>query len=192
VHDFVDQRVGQARPSGVDAMTHNGGGVRVGGDHDPAPWARATVLPWWQRLGCRMYPKAQQVLMTAAGGGRNGRRARLWQVAWQQCSDTTGREVRVCHGPPGTSTWNQMDPRLCGHIPQNWRGRPRVSHAVMVKLMANTTTEAGLRVEAALDPSPYETGQQVSDAELAQVHLDPADCHGDDWNDGIKPRSKHQ
>jgi hypothetical protein len=192
VHDFVAKRVGQALPSGVDEMTQTWGWVRVGVDHDPAQWARATVLQWWQRLGCRMYPPAQQVLMTAEGGGSNGRRARLWQVAWQQFRDTTGLEVRVCHVPPGTSQWNQIEPRLLCHITQNWRGRPLVSHEGMVKLMANTTTEAGLRVEAALDPSPYETGPKVSEAELAHVNLDPADCHGDDWNDGIKPRSKNQ
>jgi hypothetical protein len=59
---------------------------------------------------------------------------------------------------------------LCCHITENWRGRPLVSHEVLVTLIAKTTTEAGLRVEAALDPAPYETGKKVSDAELAQVN----------------------
>jgi len=78
------------------------------------------------------------------------------------------------------------------HITQNWRGRPLVSHEVIVNLIAHTTTEAGLRVEAALDPRAYETGKKVSDATLAQVNLSPADFHGEDWNYVIKPRSKSQ
>jgi hypothetical protein len=60
---------------------------------------------------------------------------------------------------------------------------------VIVNLLANTTTEMGLRVEAALDPNPYETGRKVSDEALAQVNLYPADFHGNDWNYVIKPRN---
>jgi len=74
----------------------------------------------------------------------------------------------------GTSKWNTIAHRLLCHLTQNWRGRPRVSHAVLVNLIANTTTEAGLRVEAALNPSPSETGKKVSDAELAHVNVYPA------------------
>jgi DDE family transposase len=63
-----------------------------------------------------------------------------------------------------------------------------VSHEVIVNLMAKTTTEAGLHVEAALDPAPYETGKKVSDDELTQVNIYPTDFHGTDWHDVIKPR----
>lgn len=192
VHDFVDKRLGKAIPYGVYDMTQNCGWVSVGVDHDTAEFALATMLQWWQRMGCRMYPKAQQVLITADGGGSNGSRSRLWKVELQKFSDTTGLEVSGCHLPPGTSKWNKIEHRLFCHITQNWRGRPLVSHEVIVNLIANTTTEAGLRVEAALDPSPYETGKKVSDAELAHVNLYPADFHGDDWNYVIKPRSKNQ
>jgi hypothetical protein len=113
-------------------------------------------------------------------------------VELQKCSDATGLEVRVCHVPPGTSKWNKIAQRVCCHITQNWRGRPLVSHEVIVHLMANTTTAAGRRVEAAVDPGAYETGKQVSDAALAQVNFYPADFHGDDWHYVIQPRSKSQ
>jgi hypothetical protein len=139
-----------------------------------------------------MYPTAQQLLITADGGGSNGSRSRLWKVELQKFSDATGLEVSVCHFPPGTSKWNKIERRLFCHITQNWRGRPLVSHKVIVNLIANTTTEVGLRVEAALDPRAYETGKKVSDATLAQVNLSPADFHGEDWNYVIKPRSKSQ
>ena len=67
-----------------------------------------------------------------------------------------------------------------------------MSLEVIVNLIANTTTGAGLRVEAALDLNPYETGKKVSDEELAQVNLYPAEFHGNDWNYVIKPRYKNQ
>ena len=192
VPDFLDKRVGQAIPDGVDAMTQNCGWVSVGVDHDPAELAVATVPQWWPRLGQAMYPKAQQVLMTADGGGSNGSRARLWKVALPRLSDTTELDVCVCHVPPGTSTWNTIEHRLLCHLTENWRGRPLVSHAVMVNLMAHTTTEMGLRVVAALDPTSYPTGKKVSDDELAHVNLYPAAFRGDDWNDVIKPSCKNQ
>ena len=132
---------------------------------DTAECAVASVPQWWQRMGQRMYPQAQQVLMTADGGGSNGSRSRLWKVARQTLSDATGLEVSVGHFPPGTSQWNKLEHRLFCHITENWRGRPLVGHEVIVNLIANTTTEAGLRVEAALDPAPYETGKKVSDDE---------------------------
>ena len=192
MHDFLDKHLGKAIPYGVYDMTQNCGWVSVGVDHDTAEFAVATVQQWWQRMGQRMYPQAPQVLMTADGGGSNGSRSRLWKVALQKLSDATGLEVRVCHFPPGTSKWNKIEHRLFCHSTENWRGRPLVSHEVIVKLIANTTTEAGLRVEAALDPSPYETGKKVSDAALAQVNFSPADFHGNDWNYMIKPKGKNQ
>lgn len=192
VHDFVDKHLGQAIPYGVYDMTHNCGGVGVGVDHDTAALAVATVQQWWQRMGPQMYPQAQHVLMTADGGGSHGSRSRLWKVALQRFSDAAGLAVSVCHVPPGTSKWNKIDHRLCCHITENWRGRPLVSQEVIVNRMANTTTAAGRRVEAALDPTPYETGTKVSDGELAQVNRSPADFHGNAWNYVIKPRDEHQ
>ncbi|MGH8065953.1 MAG: ISAzo13 family transposase [Candidatus Entotheonellia bacterium] len=192
VHDFVDKRLGKAIPYGVYDMTHNCGWVSVGVDHDTAAFAVATVQQWWQRMGQQLYPQAQHVLITADGGGSNGSRSRLWKVALQRFSDATGLAVSVCHFPPGTSKWNKIEHRLFCHITENWRGRPLVSQEVIVNLLANTTTAAGLRVEAALDPTPYETGTKVSAAELAQVNLSPAHFHGNDWNYMIKPRDKNQ
>ncbi len=190
VHDFIDKHLGKAIPYGVYDMTQNCAWVSVGVDHDTAEFAVATVQQWWQRMGCHMYPQAQQVLITADGGGSNGSRSRLWKVELQKLSDVTGLEVSVCHFPPGTSKWNKIEHRVFCHITENWRGRPLVSREVIVNLIANTTTDMGLRVEAALDPNPYETGKKVSDEELAQVNLYPADFHGNDWNYVIKPRDR--
>jgi hypothetical protein len=65
-----------------------------------------------------------------------------------------------------------------------------VSYEVVVNLIANTTTRAGLHVEADIDLNLYPTGKKVSDDELAQVNLFQADFHGEDWNYLIKPSSK--
>ena len=53
----------------------------------------------------------------------------------------------------------------------NWRGRPLVSHQVIVELTAATQTHTGLKVRAELDQGRYPLGVKVSDAELAAVPL---------------------
>jgi hypothetical protein len=68
----------------------------------------------------------------------------------------------------------------------NWRGRPLISHEVIVELIAATTTDPGLRVHAELDRGRYPLGVKVSDRELAGVPLRRHDWHGE-WNDAVLP-----
>jgi Rhodopirellula transposase DDE domain len=49
-------------------------------------------------------------------------------------------QVTVCHFPPGTSKWNKIEHRLFSRISMNWRGRPLISHEVIVELIETTTT----------------------------------------------------
>jgi hypothetical protein len=186
VHDFPSQAVGRAIPYGVYDIGANQGWVSVGTDHDTAEFAVATIRRWWQQMGAPSYPGATDLLITADGGGSNSSRSRLWKVALQRFADETGLRVTVCHFPPGTSKWNKIEHRLFAHITQNWRGRPLVSHDVVVNLIGSTTTQTGLSVRAALDPAPYPTKQQVSDEALGRVYLHPATFHGE-WNYAIHP-----
>ena len=82
----------------------------------------------------------------------------------QKLADETGLTISVCHYPPGTSKWNKIEHRLFCHITQNWRGRPLISHAAVVDLIAATTTTSGLTVDCVLDPRRYAKGIKVSDA----------------------------
>ena len=84
-------------------------------------------------------------------------------------------------------TWNKIEHHLFSRITQNWRSRPLTK--VIVNLIANTTTTTGLKVRCQLDPSTYPTGVKVSDAELARVHIERQDFHGD-WNYVIRPSQK--
>ena len=88
--------------------------------------------------------------------------------------------------PPGTSKWNKIEHRLFSYISTNWRGQPLVSLAVIVSLIGSTRTAAGLRVRCELDRGRYPKGQEVSDAEMATVKLEPHRFHGD-WNYTIRP-----
>ncbi|MCE9556990.1 MAG: ISAzo13 family transposase [Planctomycetes bacterium] len=187
VHDFQDKSLGKAIPYGVYDILNNQGWVSVGIDHDTAQFAANSIRRWWRQMGQRRFPRATELLITADGGGSNGHRSRLWKVSLQQLADALGLKLRVCHFPPGTSKWNKIEHRLFSFITQNWRGRPLVSHQAIVSLIANTTTETGLIVKAALDTNHYETKIKISDEELSRVRLKPQPFHGD-WNYTISPR----
>jgi len=189
VHDFLIPELGKATPYGVYDVTHNLGWVNVGIDHDTATFAVESIRRWWRLMGQPLYPAAHQLLITADGGGSNGSRLRLWKVELQKLAHETGLEIAVCHLPPGTSKWNKIEHRLFSYISQNWRGKPLISHEVIVNLIAATTTNPGLKVRCQLDTQSYPTGTVVSDDELAQVNLQPDDFHGE-WNYAISPRPK--
>ena len=187
VHDFPDKNLGKAIPYGVYDVTANEGWVSVGINHDTAEFAVASIRRWWQEMGARRFPRAEQLMITADGGGSNGHRNRMWKVALQQLADDIGLELRVRHFPPGTSKWNKIEHRLFCHITKNWRGRPLTSYEVIVNLIASTKTTKGLTVRAALDPHEYETGIKVTKEQLAALKIKPSKFHGN-WNYNIAPR----
>ena len=131
---------------------------------------------------------AGRLLITADGGGGNGARVRLWKWELQRLADETGLTISVCHFPPGTSKWNKIEHRLFAFITQNWRGKPLTSYAVILSLIAATTTATGLTVESYLDTNPYPPGRKVSDAEMATIRLERDAFHGE-WNYTITPRA---
>jgi hypothetical protein len=185
--DFPDKELGKVIPEGVYDLTRNEGWVSVGIDHDTAEFAGVTVRRWWEEMGALVYPRASEMLITADAGGSSGYRSRLWKVALQEVADATGLRVSVCHFPPGTSKWNKIEHRMFCHITKNWRGKPLLSRSVVVSLIGNTKTKAGLRIQAELDTNVYEEGIEVSDEELAAIQLREDSFHGE-WNYTITPR----
>jgi transposase len=186
VHDFEIPELGKDSPYGVYDVTWNRGWVNVGIDHDTAAFAVESIRRWWQLMGEERYPEAKQLLITADSGGSNGYRTKLWKLELQKLANETGLSISVSHLPPGTSKWNKIEHRLFSFISQNWRGKPLVSHAVIVNLIAATTTTEGLRVQCQLDTKSYPTGIKVSDKEMASVNIQRDSFHGE-WNYTISP-----
>ena len=188
VHDFLIPGLGRVSPYGVYDIGRNEGWVSVGTDHDTASFAVEGIRRWWRSMGQPLYPDATRLLITADVGGSNGYRVRLWKLELQKLADETGLEIAVCHFPPGTSKWNKIEHRLFSAISQNWRGKPLVSHEVVVNLIGATTTRTGLRVRSELDTNQYPTGRTVSDQELEAIYLRKDSFHGE-WNYSLLPRA---
>src|SRR3984893_6477238 len=187
-HDFPSPDVPRAYPYGIYDLGRNTGFVNVGTDHDTGAFAVASIRGWWRSEGRRLYAQARALLITADGGGSNGARLRLWKLELQKLADETGLSISVCHFPPGTSKWNKIEHRLFSFITKNWRGKPLVSHEVIVNLIAATTTRTGLRVQSQLDTGKYPKGIKVGKQEFAAIQLRTDTFHGE-WNYAISPRS---
>jgi hypothetical protein len=189
VHDFKDKQLGKAIPYGVYDVGSDEGFVSVGISADTAQFSVNAIRAWWEQLGHERYAGASTLTITADCGGFNGNRTRLWKTELQRLADETGLAIDVRHFPPGTSKWNKVEHILFSHIAQNWRGRPLVSHQVIIELIAATTTSTGLKVYARLDENNYPKAVKVSDQQLAAVNLTPNNWHPE-WNYRITPAGR--
>jgi hypothetical protein len=187
-HDFPGPEVPRAFPYGIYDMGRNSGFVNVGTDHDTGAFAVASIRGWWRVEGRHIYPGAEEILITADGGGSNGWRLRLWKLELQELADETGLSLSICHFPPGTSKWNKVEHRLFSFISSNWRGEPLRDYETIVKLIAKTTTAKGLKVTCRLDRRKYATGLRVSDEQMKRVNLKRDRFHGE-WNYIIQPHA---
>jgi Rhodopirellula transposase DDE domain len=189
VHDFVDPALGRAIPYGVYDLANDEGWVSVGDTADTAEFAVNSIRSWWLQMGAERFPDATRLLITADAGGSNGYRVRAWKVHLARLAADTGLSITVCHYPPGTSKWNRIEHRLFSFISMNWRSRPLTTYRTIIELIAATTTNTGLRVQAERDLGYYETGVKITNAELAAVPLTAHDWHGE-WNYTITPTAQ--
>jgi len=188
-HDFPDKRLGKVSPYGVYDIGKNKGWVSVGISTDTAEFAVNTIRTWWYRMGILNYPHASELIITADCGGSNGYRVRLWKLELQKFANETGLKINVRHYPPGTSKWNKIEHRLFSYISKNWRGKPLITRETVVNLIANTSTNAGLKIQAVLDENQYIKGKKVSKEELATINISGDSFHPE-WNYSIMPHDK--
>ena len=80
----------------------------------------------------------------------------------------------------------KIEHRLFSFISMNWRGKPLTTYRTVVELIAATTTQTGLRVEADLDHGCYPLGQKITNKELAALPVTGHEWHPE-WNYTITP-----
>jgi len=170
-YDFPDKKMGKVTPYGIYDIAQNKGWVNVGSDHDTAEFAVFSIRQWWTYIGKEAYPNANELIITADGGGSNSSVSRLWKLELQKLSDEFDITITVCHFPPGTSKWNKIEHRMFSAISMNWRGRPLTSHEVIINLIAATTNKSGLEIQARIDTNSYAKGIKITDKQLAEVNI---------------------
>lgn len=179
--DFPNLASGTAIPYGAYDPERNEGFVNVGVSNETAEFAVQSIRRWWKLVGRHHYPNAKRLLICADGGGSNGSRRRGWKYYLQEFADEFGLSVTVCHYPPGTSKWNKIEHRMFSFISMNWQGEPLVTYETVLNLISGTKTSTGLRIKARLDARHYETGVEISDAQMQSINLKPHKIHPN-WN----------
>lgn len=191
VYDYPSMAEGTAVPYGAYDRQRNQGMVNVGMSHDTAEFAVESIRRWWRQLGQRHYPQARRLLICADCGGSNGARNRAWKYHLQELSDEIGLKIRVCHYPPGTSKWNQIEHRMFAFISMNWRGQPLTSFETVVDWIRGTRTRSGLRIKAALDKREYAAGEKITEEEMNGLNLVSSRANPQ-WNYTLLPRRNPQ
>ena len=191
-HDFPDRDGGHAIPYGIYDVGANTGFVNVGTGHNTAAFAVESVRRWWQLAGKDACPQATRLLITCDAGGGNGWKNRAWKAGLAEFARESGLEITVCHFPPGTSKWNQIEHRLFSQITLGWRGRPLTSYDVIINTISAVTTATGLTVTAVLDRTPYPTGTQISGEQMKDLEDRALTRHGfhGEWNYTLLPVSR--
>lgn len=192
VYDFGEKdtktkKIKKAIPYGVYDILKKKGFVNVGIDANTAEFAVNSLTTWWNTIGKTQYPEATEILLFADCGSSNGYKNKLWKYCLQQFANTTRLIIHVCHYPPGTSKWNDIEHAMFSFITINWRAKPLVAYEVVLELIKHTTTKTGLTIEAVLDENHYETGRKITDAQMKSIHIQ-GDAFHPEWNYTITPQ----
>ena len=171
-HDFRSQAKGLAIPRGLYDVQANRGSVLPGISHDTPEFAVDGIVEWWRGEGRRRYGAVAELLILADSGGSNGARCRLWKYALQEkLADPFQLAVTVCHYPPGTSKWNPIEHRPFSEISKQWAGQPLTDYPTIVRLIGETKTQTGLRVNCSLSTKDYPTKIKISKEQMNELDL---------------------
>lgn len=174
-------------PYGIYDTLKKQGFVNLGIDANTAEFAVSSLTTWWNTIGKMQYTEATEVLLFADCGSSNGYKNKLWKYCLQQFANQTGLIVNVCHYPPGTSKWNDIEHSMFSYITINWRAKPLTAYEVVLELIRHTTTKTGLKIDAVLDENHYETGKKITNEQIQQLSIKGDDFHPE-WNYSIMPQ----
>ena len=191
VYDFGEKdtktkKIIKVIPYGIYDILKKKGLVNVGIDTNTAEFAVNSLITWWETTGKKEYNDATEILLFADCGSSNGYKNKLWKYCLQRFANQTELIVHVCHYPPGTSKWNDIEHAMFSYITINWRARPLTAYEVVLELIRHTTTKTGLQIDAVLDENTYVTGRKITEEQLKQLSIQGDEFHPE-WNYTISP-----
>ena len=188
VYDFIDKEKWKVNPYWVYDIEQNKWWVSVWISSDTAKFAVNSIRSWWYKMWKKTYKWATKIYINADWWWSNGSRVRMWKTELQKFANEINMEIHISHFPPWTSKWNKIEHRMFSFISKNWRWKPLLDRATVVKLIWNTTTKTWLKIEAELDENIYEKWIKISDEEFSKVNIKKNDFHGE-WNYIILPNN---
>ena len=106
----------------------------------------------------------------------------------QRFANQTGLAMTVGSSASRHQQVEPIEHRLFAFITMNWRGKPLVSHKVIIQLIASTTTGNGLTVTCDIDALAIHAASRSAKPRCRYQHQ-PHSFHGE-WNYTIAPNQQ--
>lgn len=126
------------------------------------------------------FPKATKLLVTVAASKK------LWKGELQKLADEIGLDIYVCHFPTGTRKWNQIEYSIFSLMSMSWKGRPLVSHEVIIHIIRSTTAKPSLETAWNLHINNSKRIAINDEKRRKELHIEK-DNLSSEWNYIIKP-----
>ena len=108
-------------------------------------FAVQSIGRWCHAMKPQRYPKAKRLLIISEMGGSSAKAMEVWKLELEKLATETGLSMSVCTLPPGTSKWNKIEHRLLSYLQEIWDEKSTVVHEVMVSLIAEASTDVGVK-----------------------------------------------
>lgn len=161
-HDFPSAGEGKLIPHGLYDLARNEGFIHLNTSHDTSEFCCDSIATWWERYGCRHYPRAGRLLLLCDGGGSNAANRHVFKEALQALANRLGLEIRVAHYPPYCSKHNPIEHRLFPHITRACQGVVFHSVEIAKQFMEKAKTSTGLKVTVDILNGVYVTGKKCA------------------------------
>lgn len=170
-HEFPNLKEGKLTMYGIFDMIQNKGWINCGTNISTTEYAVDSIIWWWEE-NREFYKNADKILILCDSGGNNSHRSHIWKnMIQERIVNKFNISVYVCHYPPGTSKWNQIEHKLFSYISINWQGIPLTSYELAINYIRTTKTKEGLQVFARLVDKQYKLGISVSEKEKYYLNL---------------------
>lgn len=170
-HDYAHLSTGKVVPHGIYDMKTNEALITIGTSNETAEFICDAIKHWWNKIGKKRYPLADEILIFCDAGGANSYRHHVFKAALQKLSNAIELPIRICHYPPYASKWNPIEHRLFPHVTRAMEGVKLDSIETVKNLIRDTKTETGLKVFVRATKKIYEKGVKVTKEFIDKVNI---------------------
>lgn len=170
-HDYSHLSSGIIVPHGIYDMKRNEAFITIGSNNETAEFVCDAIKKWWDNVGKKHYPEADEFLIFCDAGGANSYRHHIFKVSLQNLSNEIKLPIRICHYPPYASKWNPIEHKVFPHVTRAMAGVKIESIEDAKDLIKNTKTETGLKVLVRTTKKIYEKGVKVAKEAIEKINI---------------------
>jgi len=170
-YDHAHLSTGTIVPHGIYDMKRNEALITIGVSNETAKFICDSIKQWWNRMGKKHYPMANEFLIYCDAGGANSYRHHVFKFALQALSNAIYLPIRICHYPPYASKWNPIEHKVFPHVTRAMSGLKLESIEDVKNLIKVTKTKTGLKVLVNTSKKIYRTGIKITKEAISKINI---------------------